>query len=332
MPRGGGIPAAILRTARSSLLHRACAPPRPPAPLMAVGSLLNLPRPMPLHGRAVRSLSTEADKVGPGGSSDTLLSSVFGSGAASAVTATAALDDEAGADRHRNRNPKSSTMKEGKKTLKPWSGGKGGTRENQHFMEVQTDHVKILIGKRGEKMHSMMEESGAKIFISNKPGQDSSTRKMAITGPAAAVEKAKALVEAQIHFAKTAAVLAQTVQIPLNQTGLVIGKAGATIKAIEAETGAMVNIDSRQASTRRTGEAPLLRAPVWQWSRTPTPMAMGRKRGDRARLEIVCRYCPVATSSISLCACVCVIMPWHDEGAREAQKPAQEFRAQGLGF
>lgn len=310
MARGGGIPAAVLRTAGSSLLQRACAPPRPPTPLMAVGSLL--------HG-AVRSLSTEADKVGSGGSSDSLLASVFGSDVASAVTATAALDDEAGADRHRNRNPKSSTMKEGKKTLKPWSGGKGGARENQHFMDVQTDHVKILIGKRGEKVHSMMEESGAKIFISNNPGQDSSTRKMAITGPAAAVEKAKLLVEAQIQYAKTAAVLAQTVQmqmqIPLNQTGLVVGKAGATIKAIEAETGAMVNIDSRQASTRRAGEAPLLRAPVWQWSRTPTPMAMGH-RGDRARPEIVCRYCPVAASSMSVCACACVIMLWHDEGFR----------------
>jgi hypothetical protein len=251
--RGGGIPAAVLRTAGLSLLQRACAPHRPPAPLMAVGSLLQLP--LPMHGGAVRRLSTEAEKEEKGDSSDTLLSSVFGSGAASAVTATAELDDDAGADRHRNRNPKSSTMKEGKKTLKPWSGGKGGARENQHFMEVRTEHVKILIGKRGEKLHSMMEESGAKIFISNKPGQDSSTRQMAITGPAAAVEKAKTLVEAQIHYAKTAAVLAQTVQIPLNQTGLVIGKAGATIKAIEAETGAMVNIDSRQASAHCAGDA-----------------------------------------------------------------------------
>ena len=35
-------------------------------------------------------------------------------------------------------------------------------------MEVDTENVKILIGKRGAKVKSMMEESGAKIFISNQ--------------------------------------------------------------------------------------------------------------------------------------------------------------------
>lgn len=257
LARSAARPVAALRAAGAAALLQRGAPRIPadcgaalrvpcaaaPAPAPA---LLRRPRAPALHGVAVRSLATGAGEGGAGAGADTLVSSVFG-GDGAAGAAAAELDEDAGADRHQNRHPKSRTMKEGKKTLKPWSGGKGGAQQNQFFMEVRTEHVKILIGKRGEKVHSMMQESGAKIFISNQPGQDSSMRKMAIMGPADAVAKAKALVNAQIEYAETSAVLEQstTVQIPVKQTGLVIGKAGATIKDIEAETGATVNIESR---------------------------------------------------------------------------------------
>eukprot|EP00802_Teleaulax_amphioxeia_P006910 Tamp_06916.p1 GENE.Tamp_06916~~Tamp_06916.p1 ORF type:complete len:443 (+),score=136.26 Tamp_06916:129-1331(+) len=197
-------------------------------------------------------------------------------------------------------------MKEGKKTLKPWSGGKGGAQQNQFFMEVRTEHVKILIGKRGEKVHSMMQESGAKIFISNQPGQDSSMRKMAIMGPADAVAKAKALVNAQIEYAETSAVLEQstTVQIPVKQTGLVIGKAGATIKDIEAETGATVNIESRNqpqdgahTSVRVSGSAEAIEQAVARINAIVADASAsgGSSRGSNGGEKVV-----VPTSAIAL--------------------------------
>ena len=72
-------------------------------------------------------------------------------------------------------------------------------------------------------------------------------RKIAIRGPAEAVAKAKALVEAQVHYAETAAVhhVSQTLEIPEKATGLIIGRGGATVKGIEAASGAMLNIDTK---------------------------------------------------------------------------------------
>jgi len=191
---------------------------------------------------AARAMSTDAEKETAG----SLLSSVFGTDAADAPVA-ADLDDGATADRHQNRKPKARTMAEGKKSLKPWSGGGGGEKQNELIMDVVTEHIKILIGKRGAKVQSMMEESGAKIFISRQEGQDSSKRRVAIRGTTEAVQKAKQLIDAQVHYAETAAVLhaSATVQIPVRHVGLVIGKGGATVKAIENETGAAVNIDTR---------------------------------------------------------------------------------------
>ena len=74
-------------------------------------------------------------------------------------------------------------------------------------------------------------------------------RKIAIRGPAEAVAKAKALVEAQVHYAETAAVhhVSQTLEIPKKATGLIIGRGGATVKGIEADSGAMLNIDTKHA-------------------------------------------------------------------------------------
>ena len=206
---------------------------------MQVGALLNL------HRLAIgRCMSTEAGKDEKG--SDSLLSTVFGGDMAKTV-AQGEFDDDVTADRHKNRHPKAQTMAEGKKKLKPWSGGPGGAQNTEVYMDVRTENVKILIGKRGAMVNSMMEESGAKIFISNQPGQDSSVRKVAIRGPADAVAKAKALIEAQIHYAETTAArrVTETVQILAKQAGIVIGKGGSTIKGIETESGATINIDSR---------------------------------------------------------------------------------------
>ena len=155
-------------------------------------------------------------------------------------------------------------------------------------------------------------------------------RKMAIMGPADAVAKAKALVNAQIEYAETSAVLeqSQTVQIPANQTGLVIGKGGATIRDIEAETGATVNIETRQVCGRpclRVHATALVRAAALQRSRTARSRAWGARGGAASWARR-----PAASLSARTCACVhvCAGMS-HDGGARESQKPATGRRAHG---
>lgn len=230
-PRGRLLPAAAARDwSRAGEALAALAAVRRPGGLV--------PRP----GAAARAMSTDADKEAAG----SLLSSVFGADGANAPVA-ADLDDGATAERHQNRKPKARTMAEGKKTLKPWSGGGGGAKQNELIIDVVTEHIKVLIGKRGAKVQAMMEESGAKIFISKQEGQDSSKRRVAIRGTAEAVQKAKELIDAQVHYAETAAVfnVSEMVKIPTKHVGLVIGKGGATVKAIESETGAVVKIDTR---------------------------------------------------------------------------------------
>lgn len=214
-----------------------CPTPRPPAARdLSFGRASG---PLQLHGLLTkRSMSTEAGMQG-----DSLLSSVFGDG--SADGGAAAVTDET-ADRHQNRHSKAGTLAAGKKTLKPWAGG-GGAQLTEQIFDVGSENIKILIGKRGIKVHSMMEESGAKIFISRQPGQDSSTRKIAIRGTAEAVAKAKELVMAQVRYAQTAAahLISKVLKIPVSHTGIIIGKSGATVKSIESETGAMVKLDTK---------------------------------------------------------------------------------------
>ena len=94
---------------------------------------------------ALRSLSTDADKDASG----SIISSVFEGEEGGKPVAD---DDIAAADRHQNRNPKARALAEGKKTLKPWSGGGGGGKQNELIIDVATEHVKILIGKRGAKV------------------------------------------------------------------------------------------------------------------------------------------------------------------------------------
>jgi len=158
------------------------------------------------------------------GDAGSLVSSVFGADNAS-TPASAEFDEDIGVERN--------------------------TKRTEHFMEVLTENVKILIGRQGVKINSMMEESGAKIFISHQEeGQDSGKRKVVIRGTAEAVAKARALIEAQIETAATwkVDVVAETVQVPVKQTGAIIGKGGATIKSITAETGASITVDPRYAT------------------------------------------------------------------------------------
>jgi hypothetical protein len=158
------------------------------------------------------------------GDAGSLVSSVFGADNASTPT-SAEFDEDIGAERN--------------------------THRTEHFMEVLTENVKILIGRQGVKINSMMEESGAKIFISpQEEGQNSGKRKVVIRGTAEAVAKARALIDAQIETAATRKVdvVAETVQVPVKQTGAIIGKGGATIKSITAETGASITVDQRYAT------------------------------------------------------------------------------------
>jgi len=208
-------------------------------PLAARDLSMRAAGPLQLHGLLARRMSSEVGK-------DSLLSSVFGAEGSARKGEADKVDEGETAGRHQNRHSKAGVLAEGKKTLKPWAGG-GGAQLTEHIMDVHTENIKILVGKRGAKVHSMMEESGAKIFVSSFAGQDSSMRKVAIRGTPEAVEKAKELIAVQIQYAEISAgkVTTENLSIPAHQVGVLIGKSGATVKAIQNDTGAKVNLDTK---------------------------------------------------------------------------------------
>jgi len=195
--------------------------------------------PLQLHGLVARRMSSEAGK-------DSLLFSVFGADGSAREGGADMMEEGENASQYQNRNSESDVLAAGKKTLKPWAGG-GVAHLTEHIMDVQVENVKILIGRKGAQVHSMMEESGAKIYISSFAGQDSSVRKVAIRGTEEAVAKAKELIAVQIHYAETVAdkVTTEILSIPAHQVGLLIGRSGATVRAIQNDTGAKVNLDTQ---------------------------------------------------------------------------------------
>lgn len=239
----------LLAALRPVAQKATCPPARPPVIPYLPSSASACMRPVHCANRPFlqlrslmgRSMTTDAGKKEEG--DDKLLSSVFGGDAAGAGASEYA---DGVTDLHQNRHSKSAPRAEGKKILKPWSGATGGTPQTEHMIEVDTFSIKILIGKRGANVQSLMAESGAKIFISQQAGQDSSKRKVAIRGPAEAVAKAKARIAETLRFAETAAVqtgATEVLNVAVEMTGRIIGRQGATIRGIAAETGATVVID-----------------------------------------------------------------------------------------
>ncbi|CAE8738923.1 unnamed protein product, partial [Polarella glacialis] len=126
-------------------------------------------------------------------------------------------------------------------------------------MTVGAEFVGTLIGRGGEVVKQLSQESGARIEISKTAGETAATsgeRTVHISGTQDCIDKAKKLIEETIDKAKEktggATPNACTLKVPHELIGMLIGRGGETIKELKKESGARIDINKEPAEDNST--------------------------------------------------------------------------------
>ncbi|KAF2290405.1 hypothetical protein GH714_012829 [Hevea brasiliensis] len=132
------------------------------------------------------------------------------------------------------------------------------TQTTSRKMEVPNDKVGVLIGKGGDTIRYLQYNSGAKIQITRDADANpqSTTRPVEIIGTLSNIKKAEKLINAVIAevaelilfpkglpSAQTGGVGEQLeMQVPNEKVGLIIGRGGDAIKALQAKLGGLIQL------------------------------------------------------------------------------------------
>eukprot|EP00730_Choanoeca_flexa_P007535 TRINITY_DN12347_c1_g4_i3.p1 TRINITY_DN12347_c1_g4~~TRINITY_DN12347_c1_g4_i3.p1 ORF type:complete len:566 (+),score=157.13 TRINITY_DN12347_c1_g4_i3:155-1852(+) len=141
----------------------------------------------------------------------------------------------------------------------------GSAQAPQEDITIPNQHVGRIIGRGGETINKLQNESACRIQISQDTGLPE--RPVQLIGTREAIEKAKRLISQVVsqHEAQdqaTATALSggpqpgqETMMIPAERVGLVIGKGGETIQSLQMQTGAKLQMIQDDPHAR---EKPLL--------------------------------------------------------------------------
>lgn len=135
------------------------------------------------------------------------------------------------------------------------------TQTTSRKMDVPNDKVGVLIGKGGDTIRLLQYNSGAKIQITRDADADphSTTRPVEIIGTLSNISKAEKLISAVIAEADAGgspSLIARgfpsaqpagmgdqiEMQVPNEKVGLIIGRGGDTIKALQAKSGTRIQL------------------------------------------------------------------------------------------
>ena len=143
---------------------------------------------------------------------------------------------------------------------------------DQHEREVATHMVPVIIGKGGATIRRLGEQSGGAEFK-----LDSSTGRLSITGRKVAVQKAVALLDELIEqFGGS-----RNVPIEERQIALIIGRGGATIKQLQADSGATINILKEQCCLEVRGSHQAVEVAVQLITAKLSAAPPGREKASR---------------------------------------------------
>ncbi|KAL6512164.1 hypothetical protein OROGR_021761 [Orobanche gracilis] len=128
-------------------------------------------------------------------------------------------------------------------------------------MEVPNDKVGVLIGKAGDTIRSLQDNSGAKIQIMRDADADprSTTRPLELVGTLEDINKAEKLIKdviAEADAGGSPSLVARgfntaqaasggeqvEIQVPIEKVGLIIGKGGETIRNLQTTSGARIQL------------------------------------------------------------------------------------------
>ncbi|KAI7830468.1 hypothetical protein BC939DRAFT_439423 [Gamsiella multidivaricata] len=132
--------------------------------------------------------------------------------------------------------------------------GRGGTTAT---IQIPSTKVGLVIGRGGETIRDLQDRSGARIAVTPSPHDHSSpSRTVSITGDDGAIERAKAFIEEIVNdmaprggysggggggggFQSTPPV---TMTVPQESIGLVIGRGGETVKQLQIQSRAKIQV------------------------------------------------------------------------------------------
>ncbi|KAF9924904.1 Far upstream element-binding protein 1 [Mortierella alpina] len=133
-------------------------------------------------------------------------------------------------------------------------GGGGG---NTATMQIPSTKVGLVIGRGGETIRDLQDRSGARIAVTPSPmDQTSPSRTVSITGDDGAIERAKSFIEEIVNdmaprggfgggggggggYQSTPPV---TMTVPQESIGLVIGRGGETVKQLQIQSRAKIQV------------------------------------------------------------------------------------------
>ncbi|CAG5896425.1 unnamed protein product, partial [Menidia menidia] len=125
-------------------------------------------------------------------------------------------------------------------------GGMGGPpRSTSEEFKVPDGMVGFIIGRGGEQISRIQQESGCKIQIAPDSG-GMPERSVTLTGPPESIQTAKRLLTEIVEKGRPApafhhndgpGMTVQEIMVPASKAGLVIGKGGETIKSLQERAG-----------------------------------------------------------------------------------------------
>ncbi|KAF9903841.1 hypothetical protein EC991_003252 [Linnemannia zychae] len=144
-------------------------------------------------------------------------------------------------------------------------GGDYGRGGNSSTIQIPSTKVGLVIGRRGETIRDLQDRSGARIAVTPTPqDHDSPSRTVTITGDDSAIERAKALIEEIVNdmaprgafgggggFQNTPPV---TMTVPQESIGLVIGRGGETVKQLQIQSRAKIQVQQVDPSVPAPAE------------------------------------------------------------------------------
>mmetsp|Transcript_38077 Transcript_38077/g.89156 ORF Transcript_38077/g.89156 Transcript_38077/m.89156 type:complete len:1075 (-) Transcript_38077:54-3278(-) len=150
----------------------------------------------------------------------------------------------------------------------------GMSNPNAHVLKVPHEMVGMLIGKGGETIKELKRESGARIDISKEPteGTHINDRLVHISGPPECVEYARKMIEDMvgkrdpkgngIMSVKDTTPTSCIVKVAHELIGMLIGKAGETIKAISKDSGTRIEVAKDEAAEREDARSVHISGPA----------------------------------------------------------------------
>jgi far upstream element-binding protein len=130
-------------------------------------------------------------------------------------------------------------------------GGNAPSGHQTIYITVPTNRVGLVIGKGGETIRNLQDRTGAKINVCKDGEIDTppGMKTVVVNGPPHCIQVAQMLIDEIVSghsYAGTFGLTghAETIFVPKEKVGLVIGKGGETLKMIQNSCDVKLNIDA----------------------------------------------------------------------------------------